>query len=643
VLVVLVGVFLATAGLFPLVRLGTLPLVGTLGLLSGLGAAVAVLFGLAQQRQAYQLIGAVLLAGAGAAAAWTELEYTYRAISGLDYFIWWSAIGMMFLFAWRGVKFAGRAFWALLMVIIAGWLLEYGRDVGVDYYEPLIVIAEDVSAEHAVLDEFVARYEDAKAMGVDVSAGIGDLYDDGEDNALAMLAEKDRHFYEYAIAVGTKATETKKHLEAYEEDAKQAEPGLREIRQVIVLLQQAQEIFSKEEALLAAQFQLQDAEGDREQEQAVTKEINRLRAQLRQMKRGQIEKAQDLITNPEAMAALSADGGRLYRQQGKKERSVAAEDGDDLVQEASDEAEEVAVAVIPDSAKWLMEPEQYLAVTTVLRLSNDLQRFLLYVVLFAALASYLNGWSRPMARWQPLPLASRLQAAYWPADVGTVLASDDPEDLRQFLQQSYEKGESWLCFSSQPAFEPESDLKWQRPGLPLAIGVGLYGLSMVWVFLALLSQGALQIVPATFMLVALALWGGIAAVLLKRCRWHLSTENSDFVADADLLIESVWHGRYAVSINDPSIARQLLIDLMATLRNRQGPRAVAWRTVNIVWALPQVPPAPMLAELLRLADRQNLRLVMVGSQAELPHHPGRITSMLTHDDFAALAAAPAIS
>ena len=78
-------------------------------------------------------------------------------------------------FAWRSLEFAGRGFWALALVLVAGWLLEHGRDVGVDYYEPLIVIAEDVSTEHAVLDEFLSRYDDAKAMGVDVSAGIGDL------------------------------------------------------------------------------------------------------------------------------------------------------------------------------------------------------------------------------------------------------------------------------------------------------------------------------------------------------------------------------------------------------------------------------------------------------------------------------------
>ena len=38
---------------------------------------------------------------------------------------------------------------------------------------------------------------------------------------------------------------TQKEIKAYEENAKEADPGLREIRWVIALLQQAHEIFTK--------------------------------------------------------------------------------------------------------------------------------------------------------------------------------------------------------------------------------------------------------------------------------------------------------------------------------------------------------------------------------------------------------------
>ena len=157
--------------------------------------------------------------------------------------------------------------------------------------------------------------------------------------------------------------------------------------------------------------------------------------------------------------------------------------------------------------------------------------------MFVAVAYYLNGWSQVLARWQPLPFSSRWQSAYWPASAGALLASDEDRDLAHFLQQSYEKGESWLCFGPKVVLPSEVDLQAQRPKLVLGLVASLYGVLMLLVF-GLLSQGAMQIVPATFMLAALVGWGGLALVTLRRHRRHVASDDEDFVADADLIIES---------------------------------------------------------------------------------------------------------
>jgi hypothetical protein len=100
---------------------------------------------------------------------------------------------------------------------------------------------------------------------------------------------------------------------------------------------------------------------------------------------------------------------------------------------------------------------------------------------------------------------------------------------------------------------------------------------------------------------------------------------ADVEADAEIaeiVFESAWYGRGAfVLTGDGSAADVVLARMGEILARRHGCRAVARRTVNLVWALPRPPAAETADELRFLCPRMNVRLVVLPPDTPAPAAP----------------------
>jgi hypothetical protein len=76
---------------------------------------------------------------------------------------------------------------------------------------------------------------------------------------------------------------------------------------------------------------------------------------------------------------------------------------------------------------------------------------------------------------------------------------------------------------------------------------------------------------------------------------------------ARLVFESAWFDRAAFVLTGGDAAADVLTGMAAALARRQQTRAVMRQTLNLVWALPAEPPSAAVADLVRLADRVNVR------------------------------------
>ncbi|MFP4105120.1 MAG: hypothetical protein ACLFVU_03425 [Phycisphaerae bacterium] len=100
--------------------------------------------------------------------------------------------------------------------------------------------------------------------------------------------------------------------------------------------------------------------------------------------------------------------------------------------------------------------------------------------------------------------------------------------------------------------------------------------------------------------------GGIMAV----DRQDISAETEDF--DSEFAFETAWFGRCCIVYRGSDGSSAMLDEFIDDLRRRVASKARAFRTLNLVWALPDAIPAAKLSELIALCREANCRLVYVG-------------------------------
>jgi hypothetical protein len=168
----------------------------------------------------------------------------------------------------------------------------------------------------------------------------------------------------------------------------------------------------------------------------------------------------------------------------------------------------------------------------------------------------------------PLPLAGTvidgLFAKSHVVDAATA-GPDEPGRLSRFLEQSVRKGESFVLFAADDPLPARDRLD-------------------------RLSCGPLR-------------WG------IPKRTFASAAVRADRVL-AETVFETAWFGRGVFVLTGDTGAADVLAGFVAALERRHACRAVAARTFNLVWALPDPPAASLRESLDHLSATMNLRIVL---------------------------------
>lgn len=190
-------------------------------------------------------------------------------------------------------------------------------------------------------------------------------------------------------------------------------------------------------------------------------------------------------------------------------------------------------------------------------------RFMLWLALLLVVLDYLCRLNSTFDAYFPLPLASPWLDAAIPKTFSVRLDAGERERVKGGLEQAVRKGETFVYFGKA---DP-----WRRDTLPR---VALLGREL-W------PLGKL------------------------RC----SVDGEPFVGA--YVFESAWFGRYCFIVEGADLSLQWLAGLERFLIRRQAVRAMARRTVNVVWDLDERIPEERLEELVFLCRETNHRLIVL--------------------------------
>lgn len=218
------------------------------------------------------------------------------------------------------------------------------------------------------------------------------------------------------------------------------------------------------------------------------------------------------------------------------------------------------------------------------------QRAVFYLVICALALIYLNQFNGTFPAYAPVPIAHRLIDGLFSEgkEHAVHLQTADVDVVRYFLQTCIDKGEGFVLFADQPLL----------PGGRLLRGGTVAPSARTTVrFLA-----------------------GRLAELAPTSVRHVRSDGPDFFAHSGFLFETAWTGRCVSTVLGQEAAKRHLLDFVELMRLRRLPLANAGRTLNLVWALPSLPPASLIDEISFLCANENLRLVLV--------HPGELPDMV---------------
>ena len=224
-----------------------------------------------------------------------------------------------------------------------------------------------------------------------------------------------------------------------------------------------------------------------------------------------------------------------------------------------------------------MLPESQLVVADQL---DRINRAVAQVVLALALGlvgfEYIQRWNSTFDSFWPVPLAGTLiDGLSTKSHMATIAVTDTdrPLLLARFLSDAVRKGESFILFA-------------QADPLPQHHAINRFAV------------------------------GPLGWNIPKRT--FAGAELAHDPSLTEIVFETAWFGRGAFVVTAdaaaPAILSGLLSGIVAALNRRHCCRATARRTLNIVWALPEPPPADITEELAYLCPAMNLRFVVV-SQA----------------------------
>lgn len=244
-----------------------------------------------------------------------------------------------------------------------------------------------------------------------------------------------------------------------------------------------------------------------------------------------------------------------YQRRGKQQRDasrVSESDEQELLEEdlGEEDARQLPPADVSRADRWD-------------RLMLGIARCMPWLALFVVVGAYLDRFNRAAGADAPLPVSNRLFDMAYPKPLVTRF-DGDRQGLARMLRQIVHKGESFIYFGEADPLPDQAQLQ-RLMVLPRA---GVWPLQKV-----VLAEGeAAQRRPFVF--------------------------------------ESAWFRRLCFVIVCEGVCEGWVDTLIERLTMRRATKAVARRTLNIVFDETAVPPAARLGELIRLTRRANVKVIV---------------------------------
>ncbi len=340
-------------------------------------------------------------------------------------------------------------------------------------------------------------------------------------------------------------------------------------------------------------------------------------------------------SNGEASTETDEDSELAYRSRGKVERADGKRVEDADLTDAAENAKSIdrtrelqgLQAAVTDDIRMMEEDDVYRAQAWD-RMNLFVVRLLFLVVIAWVVLDYLRQFNVSQSPVFPLPIAGRFVDAVAPKDHATWLVANERSQVRDLLELSVRKGETFLCFSESEPCQTQA-LPRTTPrlisilafGLVLSLVIGgsltRYGVAADW---RRFYVGSLEDSPLITLVVSVAVLGFIPVAaqvpVLQRSLRRLRFDEDDEVPGSEFVLESLWFDRYCFTVEGESTSKGVLQDLVDFLEMRTIPDASVRQSVNVVWHFNDTPDELTLKQILFFIRKTNFRLVI--SSQEVP-------------------------
>ncbi len=349
-----------------------------------------------------------------------------------------------------------------------------------------------------------------------------------------------------------------------------------------------------------------------------------------------------------AAAVASGKSSPLYLKEGKQKRAAGSKRDDAPQGEfvvASGDSGENATAYKPYK---VLLPDDLRSANRIDDFNRLMARLTLAVVLLLMLADYLQRFNRTIGRLLPVPMSGHLLDSIVLKTRAAVLVTPGAGDVRKFLERTVRKGETFIYFGP---FPQSAITHISRIYLPL--NAALERLKQLLIPISARRLASHVWIRKIMKIASTALGAAIIALraackkignlllpcipgkwrkvlletgplpVIKKCVTQLASGVVEawrlpvlaYAADKkpfsnSFIFESLWFGRYGFLIEDPGESKEFARQLDGFMDMRFSPRAVAKRTVNVIWNHPDILPANLLKDIVALSHASNFKLII---------------------------------
>lgn len=338
-------------------------------------------------------------------------------------------------------------------------------------------------------------------------------------------------------------------------------------------------------------------------------------------------------------AAKGIQATPAYKKAGRQNRVINNDSTPGEVPEverASDE-EDRTRAEVKKNVKLLPPAERQQAIRLdVLNLAAS--RASLLIVMFCLGLDYLRRQSKTFGNVFPLPISGRTIDSWFPKKHSCAILSGQSDIIRQYLINTVRKGETFIYLGNA---DPISENTLSQLHIPFrSIWDRALKLILPRSVLNVCLSGLVRVgkrvrFPASIQTVMDKLRERMTKVFYEGCLdlWPMQkiiyTEESPPFS-REFVFESTWFGESCFVFVGHKLSLTIIYALQKFLDFRYHPRAVARKTVHVVWDFTDPVPGRIFHDLITLVKEANFRLLICAPQNQLAELGGIVEEISPH-------------